>query len=355
VTAAAEQASGIVQRRSVERLELSRRGEVLAQLAEEGEPRWIAVGERDERELDPAEDRDLPLASALPSLRRSQGAVLLAWKPGRRMVVRVQRPEAPERFTVLRGLRSGRFRQALERHMEGGRAARASGLVAAEVLDEDPETASFAMSWLGDVRVAVAAKNADSFARLGAALARFQRAESAVELVPHGVEDELRVLQDLAEKSVRLRGALPAGWDDARSRLVRALRSCPAAAAVRTHRDLHDGQLLETRAGLALLDFDLLARADEALDPANLLAHLELRVLQGQAELAGARACAEAFRAGFGRTSEPALEQRLKAWHGAALLRLSLVYHLRPPFAHLGAVLVERASARLSEAPRGDR
>ncbi|WP_396134697.1 phosphotransferase [Cellulomonas sp. ATA003] len=48
------------------------------------------------------------------------------------------------------------------------------------------------------------------------------------------------------------------------------------------HRDLHDKQLLvDGSGGIGLLDFDLAAAGEAALDLANLLVHLELRVHQG--------------------------------------------------------------------------
>jgi len=355
MTTLAERASGILERGDVERLELSRRGELLAQLYGDGEPRWVALTEQGERQLDPGQDSELPLSARLAGLRREQGASVLAWRPGRRMVVRVRRSDLPQGSAVVKALRAGRMRQALERHVEGSRAARAASLAAPEVLAVEPESASFTLSWLGDARVVVSGDRAEAFARLGRALSRFQSEEAGPELAAHGVDAELDVLQELAAKAIKLRGALPSGWERAQATVERALRASAGAASVRTHRDLHDGQLLERDGTLALLDFDLLCRADEALDPANLLAHLELRALQGLTDAAGARACAEAFRAGYGRADDRDRERRLSVWGAASALRLALVYHLRPPYAQLGPVLVGRALARLAEERHGIR
>ena len=49
------------------------------------------------------------------------------------------------------------------------------------------------------------------------------------------------------------------------------------------------------------------------------------------------------------------LDGGLAAWRAAALLRLALVYHLRPPYARLGPGLVERAQTWLREVRRGAR
>ena len=48
------------------------------------------------------------------------------------------------------------------------------------------------------------------------------------------------------------------------------------------HRDFHDGQvLLDESYAVGLIDFDLMAAGDPALDVANFLCHLELREHQG--------------------------------------------------------------------------
>jgi Ser/Thr protein kinase RdoA (MazF antagonist) len=266
------------------------------------------------------------------------------------MVVLVQSVDAPGGKAVLKGLRAGRFRAALERQLEGSRAGRAAGLSVPEVIATDPGHAAFMLSWMGEATVPLAVGSARLFARLGAALARFQCAEGGAELELHGVDDELTVLEELSARSARLRGALPQDWAQARDRVASHVRSIPPGPAVRTHRDLHDGQLLDVAGDVALLDFDLLCRADEALDPSNLLAHLELRQLQGLADSAGALACAQAFRVGYGREGEAELAQRMRAWQAVSLLRLALVYHLRPPYAHLSQALVERALTHLLEA-----
>ncbi len=350
MTTLAEQAARlVVEHAEVERLELSRHGELLFQLGAGGEPRWAVVTEQGERELDPEQDWELPFSGKLALLRREQEASLLSWRPGRRMVVRLRRDDAPCGVAVVKALRAGRMSRALARQAEGSRVARAAGLGAAEVLAVEPESAAFVLSDLGQGHVPLGVDRAASFARLGAALNRFQRADSCLELELHGVDAELEVLRVLAAKAVRLRGGLPEGWEAALPLVEQALRSAGDGPAVRAHRDLHDGQLLEHEGGLALIDFDLLCLADEALDPGNLLAHLELRALQGLVPTEGARACAAAFRAGYARADEPDLERRIRAWGAAAFLRLALVHHLRPPWAHLGPVLVQRAIERLDE------
>ena len=122
-----------------------------------------------------------------------------------------------------------------------------------------------------------------------------------------------------------------------------AATALPETEAVLAHCDLHDGQLLDQGDALALLDFDQLACADPALDPGNLSAHLHLRALQRfpGADAATATAAVLALRAGLGRDAEPGFARRLAFYHGACLLRLALVYRLRPRWYKLAPGLIE--------------
>ena len=111
---------------------------------------------------------------------------------------------------------------------------------------------------------------------------------------------------------------------------------------VLTHRDLHDRQLLVTGRGLALLDFDLLCRADATLDAANLLTHLSLRALQGVrgADETSVHACGRALLDGLDRSEEPGFWEKLRFYQATTYLRLALVYRLRPRWRRLCGDLV---------------
>lgn len=105
------------------------------------------------------------------------------------------------------------------------------------------------------------------------------------------------------------------------------------------HRDLHDKQILvvdDDDAGL--LDLDTLAVGDPAIDVANLLVHLELRMSQGhcRSEVAGVagHAFLEAYR------PDRDLRRRIDAYAGATRLRLACVYAFRPCWRQLGAHLL---------------
>ena len=105
------------------------------------------------------------------------------------------------------------------------------------------------------------------------------------------------------------------------------------------HRDLHDKQILvagEDDAGL--LDLDTLAVGDPAIDVANLLVHLELRMMQGHCRSEIAGVAGEAFLEGYGPDRD--LVARIDAYANATRLRLACVYAFRPCWRHLAADLL---------------
>ncbi|MEO2236694.1 MAG: phosphotransferase [Candidatus Poseidoniia archaeon] len=114
--------------------------------------------------------------------------------------------------------------------------------------------------------------------------------------------------------------------------------------------DLHDGNLMRIGSRVGLLDFDMLCVGDAALDLANLSAHLELRALQGirGASLAGAAACDQALRRGFGQQNCE-FARSLEFHRATTFLRIALIYHLRPRWAALTPGLVRLAESCLHE------
>jgi aminoglycoside phosphotransferase (APT) family kinase protein len=156
--------------------------------------------------------------------------------------------------------------------------------------------------------------------------------------------DEVEVLDRWAGRVLGLGLALPAGWIEQRGRLVERFDRLAGSRPVLCHRDLHDGQIVVAGGRIALLDFDLLCIADSALDPANLLAHLELRALQGVAGC-GVETLAvlsSAFLEGL-ESEDSDFGSRLRAYRASSLLRLALVYSVRPPWRGVVPALVHRA------------
>ena len=93
------------------------------------------------------------------------------------------------------------------------------------------------------------------------------------------------------------------------------------------HRDLHDKQVLIDASGEpGVIDFDLMAAGDPALDLANLLEHLELRERQGMVP-DSAPLCA-ALLDGYG--PDNGVVERLPFYRATTRRRLEAVYAFRP-------------------------
>lgn len=94
------------------------------------------------------------------------------------------------------------------------------------------------------------------------------------------------------------------------------------------HRDLHDRQLLISSDGEpGVIDFDLMATGDPALDLANLLVHLELRERQGVVEAAAPLIAAVLD----GYAPAAAVRRSLPFYRATAWNRLAGVYAFRDP------------------------
>lgn len=111
-------------------------------------------------------------------------------------------------------------------------------------------------------------------------------------------------------------------------RLIADLSSGAEDDYVLLHRDLHDKQLLWDGASLALIDLDTAAYGEAALDLGNLLAHVELRAIQG--------IYSRNFSQGVIQLLESLANdsgispQRLDLYRRAARSRIACVYSFRP-------------------------
>jgi hypothetical protein len=137
----------------------------------------------------------------------------------------------------------------------------------------------------------------------------------------------------------------------ARAAAIRTALEKPAEPATLIHRDLYDKQIFVAAGGrLGLLDFDTLAAGEPALDLGNLIAHLELRMLQGFMSEEQAQHAAEALLSGYHPAG--ATLHRLPVYHAAARLRLACVYTFRPRWAHLvPALLTAQSEGSLLPSP----
>jgi hypothetical protein len=109
-----------------------------------------------------------------------------------------------------------------------------------------------------------------------------------------------------------------------------------------SHRDFYDKQVLYSEDRTTLLDCDNLAMADPALDYGNFIAHLTLRSLQHPDDSHRIETGIHAFKNAYGK-DDKSLGTRAAWWYKTSLVRLAVLYGLRPRWKHLAAVLLKQA------------
>ncbi|MQA82149.1 MAG: hypothetical protein GEV10_27380 [Streptosporangiales bacterium] len=287
-------------------------------------------------------DHRLP---ALATLLRRPGSSLVAHRPGRRAVVRMPEGDAVRYAKVVRRGRSldlvAKARLVDERaagvvtvprlvrhHADSG------VLVWSEVAGPTLHEQGTDRSWPAEeVRrvwnaVGVAVRRMHN-GLPGADLPRYDACAEYVSTVHwlyaaerHGLLPPVDVDHTLAELRARRPGSIGV-----------------------LHRDLHDKQLvLATGRLLGLLDLDTLAVGERALDVANLLGHLELRVLQGLLLPHQAEAARDGLLTGC--APDAATLSRIPAYLTATRLRLAGVYAFRPLWRSVAHKLLGRALRR---------
>lgn len=310
-----------------------------------GSTRWFTHDDRGLIERFPERDAKLPLSARLQT---ENGWRVLSYRPGRRLVVLISRDE---RANVFKGHRKSRSARAAVSQGVAEGAMRRGAFRVPRLLGHDGLHEALIFEFLAGREVELGPESVPLYARLGEKLAVFQGDESARDVGAFGWREELEVLERWRKKVLDATGTLPGGWAEAHARLAEHAARLPPAVLGLAHRDLHDRQVHEENGEVALLDFDLLARADVALDPGNLVAHLRWRGLQGLhgADAASTRALEAAFLGGLGRMHEPGFEARLAFYVASAFLRLALVYRLRPRWSPRVTELVALADAERND------
>ncbi|MFT4165413.1 MAG: phosphotransferase [Microlunatus sp.] len=178
---------------------------------------------------------------------------------------------------------------------------------------------------------------------VGSALARLHRCPPPAGATVHGPQDEVAVTtrwEDWA-RTYQLPVRAPESGapeadvaaDAATVRSDSGGPPTPASSLRVIHRDLHDGQFLLTAGpdgrfqadGVGLLDFDLVAAGDPALDLANLIEHLWLRERQGL--LSHAESAVRALLNGYGPDED--VLGRVIAYRALTARRLAALYCFR--------------------------
>jgi len=115
--------------------------------------------------------------------------------------------------------------------------------------------------------------------------------------------------------------------------------------AVCSHRDFYDKQFLYGDSRSVLIDCDNLALADPALDYGNFMAHLELRKLQHSSKSGLIDTGRKSFEDSYGSNIDGDFHKRADWWEAASLIRLSMLYLLRPAWADISPYVLQKALA----------
>lgn len=181
-------------------------------------------------------------------------------------------------------------------------------------------------------------------ARVGAALAKLRRLGPPTER-RWTLDDELATLERrLAEAAA----ALPSLPTRALAEAARALAcATPAAAPAPVHRDFHPDQALIDDGRVWLIDLDLYAMADPALDAGNFVAHLIEAAIRRHGDASALDAHATAFLAAWSDLGACGAEDRVGAWTALALARCAAIAAARPARRHAARAIAEVARRRL--------
>ncbi len=277
---------------------------------------------------------------AVARLLQQPGAVLVAHRPERRAVVR--RPDGAYAKVVGPDRIPGLLRAA---SITAGCGARVPTVVDVDRDSGVVTTAALSGRTLFELLVEGGAPAVAAARQLGGALAALHASPLPAGAAVHDAEAERKVLARWLQLA-RVHGVL---------RRPIELPDVPPGAAplVPVHRDLHDKQVLVDASGdVGLIDFDLAAAGEAALDLANLLVHLELRVHQGRCSPELGAAAARAVLAGY--APRPDVLRRLPFYDAATRRRLVAVYAFRPPSAAAARRLLDTPLLRSERYARGD-
>lgn len=332
--------------KDVLRADVAKDDSVWLQVGEGPEQRWYHCG-AELQQVSPIDDERIPLCSTLPL--DDPKLHLLAWRPGRRIALRL---DGQAGFEVLKGLRAKKLRATHRAYDLVHRALTRDDDFIVPRAQMVPEWNALRMNGLELRSIRIATESAKTFRKVGLALACFQQRIPTSGLPQRGFKEELAVLGDLVERHIRGLGCLPAGWDVQRCRLHEE-RFHDQHRPVASHRDLHDGQLLTDGRRVALLDFDLLACASPLLDLGNLCAHFQLRALQGFSTSDQAAAhCEAALLEGYQLKHTAEIQAEFLAYKASTFLRLALVYSMRPKWQALAPALIQMAQCCIDDSDK---
>jgi len=276
--------------------------------------------------------------TALAGVMAQPGAALLVHRPERRAVVRVPGTDGDRYVKVVRPGRAAGVVAPMAAVAD--RPGRPFAL--ARALDIDDERGVIEWEALAGAPLHERLEHTAEptlLADVGASLRWLHDEAGPVDAV-HDADAEAAVVERWLALARAHCGNADAVMAAPAERVVSGLRGVPPGGTVTLHRDFHDKQVLVADDGVGLIDLDTLARGDAALDVANFLVHLELRVLQGL--LHDAVAVGAAFLDGYGGTPG-----NVQVYADAARLRLACVYAYRPRWHAVAAAMAGRVGMPL--------
>jgi len=304
-------------------------------------PRAFALGDDGAvGELQPADDRELPAAALLGDERRLADALraavgtiaaprLIAWRPGRRAVVRVRRGEE---LLFVKFLDRKTWRRATATF--AALADAPPPLVFARATQLLPELCAYVAPAApgSSLRDHLARGIAPPWPLVDAALAALARTTTAPSMPCH----DFAAARDATVKMLRKAAPLAPRLLALAERMAACAPPTPGTTGF-VHGDLHDKQIFLAERTAHLIDLEGIGAGDPAFDLANLAEHLRLRALQ---------------QTGADDGSADALLDRLQTdvddrlrWRVCVRARLCGVYALRPRW----ATLTERLMSEVEE------
>jgi hypothetical protein len=295
------------------------------------------------RILDPAWSAETAAALGQRS-DASSPPELLAYRLGKRCVLRLRLADTS---VIVKAVRPKRLEAAAQAH---ARIAADPWVTVPRLLRIDPRVGALVLADVpGDAIHDLSGDAAAAAHETAGRLLRGFHAPAPGRTDGRTARDEIDQLADWTGRSAPLLGLHAARLTSALERLERHL---PAdAAPVRIHRDFYDKQILIGDGRATLLDLDTTTTGDAALDLGNYLAHVTLRSLQDPRAGDDPDAFAQRFLAGYGPGAD--VVRRARWWRAAALLRLAVIYTLRPRWRNIVTQLLEDADRCLCSWEQG--
>lgn len=227
-------------------------------------------------------------------------AQLFRHKAGRRALAEYPAEPAPLIAKMShKRLKSGILHLHQDLRKAGFDGSGADGLEVPEILGTDNRLGLMLMHKLpGAMLMSDSLDGADTLMRAGRALAHVHLSAVSTRRC-WTMEDEATVLSDALAKASSLRPAHARELSRISARATKALTQLSPVKPVLIHRDFYQDQVLVTPDKISLLDFDLAAMGDPAVDLGNFIAHLRELSLRRHGDTASLAALEQAFLAGY--------------------------------------------------------